>query len=117
MVYSLFVLYGMPSIAVQPHTPPLPVGIVQTNHDSYNPQPNRQLAELVRLGEQAVSGISKPALVVAPEGASPLPLVTNPVLFAGLRQAVAGWNVPLALGFMTPVGKENYCNEAYLFTP
>jgi len=117
VLYSLFVRYGLPSVAVQTTMPPLPVGIIQTNHDSYHPQPGRQLAELVRLGQQAVAMPNKPALVVAPEGASPLPLVADSALFAGVRQCVADWNVPLATGFMTPVGREAYYNEAYLFTP
>ena len=118
VVYSALVAW-QPSLVIDKHPSTVRVGLVQTNEDPYAPlKPvhyQQKVQRLLRLGTRVVE--QQPDLVVAPEGAFPLPLLRDSVLFAGMRQYVAYYNVPFATGLVTPVDSNHYYNEAFVFTP
>jgi apolipoprotein N-acyltransferase len=133
VLYSLAVVQ-VPSLVVKPGLPPVRVGLIQTNEDSYAPQTDssrtKVLQRLVALGTKAAqprrearTGVPappdrpRPDLIVAPEGAFPLPLLRDSALFAGLRQYVQYYDTPFATGLMTPIDSGHYYNEAFVFTP
>lgn len=117
-LYSILVFW-QPTMVMDLHPGTVRVGLVQTNEDSYAPVKSSNYREkiqrLIRLGTKAIE--KQPDLVVAPEGAFPLPLLRDSSLFAGMRQYVAFYNVPFATGLMTPVDSSHYYNEAFVFTP
>ncbi|MBO0933117.1 apolipoprotein N-acyltransferase [Fibrella aquatilis] len=118
MLYSAVVL-NVPTLVVKPSGPAVRVGLVQTNEDSYAPTTEASketiLRRLIALGTKAAK--QKPDIIVAPEGAFPLPLLRDSALFAGMRQYVQYYNVPFATGLMTPTDSAHYYNEAFVFTP
>jgi apolipoprotein N-acyltransferase len=126
LAYSLTVLYVAPKLVANSVLPPVQVGLLQTNQDSYAKPTDttitHQIEELVRLGNQVAqpkSGQPKPDLILAPEGAFPLPLMQDTVMFAGIRQYVRYWDTPLAIGFLSgvPGDTNSFRNEAAIFTP
>ncbi|MEZ0542485.1 apolipoprotein N-acyltransferase [Fibrella arboris] len=125
VLYSAVVL-NVPALVVDRKATPVRVGLVQTNEDSYAAHTDSSdtavLQRLVRLSIKAVSTTpgrtpGRPDMVIAPEGAFPLPLMHDSILFAGLRQYVQYWNVPFATGLMTPIDSTHFYNEAFVFTP
>jgi apolipoprotein N-acyltransferase len=123
VLYSTVQL-AMPSVAVQSALPPVQVGLVQTNEDSYVPVTDsgrvQVLQRLVALGTKAAENKPTnvpPDIIVAPEGAFPLPLLRDSALFAGMRQYVQYYDTPFAIGLMTPLDSGHYYNEAFVFTP
>ncbi|WP_170061137.1 apolipoprotein N-acyltransferase [Spirosoma aerolatum] len=118
IVYSALVSW-QPTLVIDKHPSTVRVGLLQTNEDPYTPvKPvnyGQKIQRLIRLGTKAIE--QEPDLVVAPEGAFPLPLLRDSTLFAGMRQYVAYYNVPFATGLMTPIDSNHYYNEAFVFTP
>lgn len=118
VLYSTLVTW-QPSLVIDKHPSTVRVGLVQTNEDPYAPvkriHDQQKVQRLIRLGTKAAE--QQPDLIVAPEGAFPLPLLRDSVLFAGMRQYVAYYDVPFATGLVTPVDSNHYYNEAFVFTP
>jgi apolipoprotein N-acyltransferase len=129
LLYSA-VVRSVPSLVVKSGLPPVQVGLVQTNEDSYVPQTDsgraQVLQRLVALGAEAAenkptnvpTGRTRPDIIVAPEGAFPLPLLRDSALFAGMCRYVQYYDTPFATGLMTPAADTAYYyNEAFVFTP
>ncbi len=133
LLYGWFV-QAVSSTVIKSGLPPVHVGLLQTNEDPYAPlKPTTQadmLRRLVALGTKAAKvkpedllpdrtqpSVARPDLIIAPEGAFPLPLLQDSALFAGMRQYVQYYNVPFATGIMTPTDSTHYYNEAFVFTP
>jgi apolipoprotein N-acyltransferase len=125
LLYSAAV-FSVPSLVISKNRPPVQVGLVQTNEDSYAPPTDsgviRIVQRLIKLGTQAAQPKAdttqpRPDLIVAPEGAFPLPLLRDSALFAGMRQYVQYYDTPFATGLMTPIDSSHFYNEAFLFTP
>lgn len=118
VLYSTLVL-NVPSLVVDPRAPTVRVGLVQTNEDPYasvtDVSRGQRLQRLVALSSRTVQ--QTPDLVVAPEGAFPLPLLRDSALFAGLRHYVQYFGVPFATGLQSPVDSKHFYNEAFVFTP
>lgn len=118
VIYSAVVLW-LPTLVTDKNPATIKVGLVQTNEDSYGLRNDstqaKILTRLIALGTKAVA--RKPDIVVAPEGAFPLPLMQDSALFAGMRQYVQYYDTPFATGLMTPVDSTHYYNEAFVFTP
>lgn len=128
LLYGWFVR-AVPSAVVKSGLPSVTVGLLQTNEDSYAPRTDSStvqvLQRLIALGTKAAQkktgrarpDRARPDLIVAPEGAFPLPLLRDSALFAGMRQYVQYYNVPFATGLLTPIDSTHYYNEAFVFTP
>jgi apolipoprotein N-acyltransferase len=124
VLYSAAVM-GFSTLTLKSPLPPVQVGLVQTNEDSYAPITDtgrvQVLRRLVALGTKAAQNQPTnvpPDIIVAPEGAFPLPLLRDSALFAGMRRYVQYYDTPFATGLMIPAADTaHYYNEAFVFTP
>lgn len=98
------------------------IALVQTNEDSYakidDTLFNKRIATVMRLANEAAK--SKPDLIVLPESALPLPILSNANAFAMLRYYVGNWGASLAVGFPhypDTTNDSKLFNSALVLTP
>ena len=121
-------LFGLPLLYafwVQLHLPnekSIKVALVQTNEDSYEKVDsiafNQRIERVIRLTNEAAK--TKPDLLVVPESALPIPVLSNKNAFDLVRSYVSQWNTSLAVGFQEfpdSTNRTSLYNSAFVFTP
>ena len=121
-------LFGLPlmyAFWVQLHLPnekSVKVALVQTNENSYAKVDsiafNQRIERVIRLTNEAVK--TQPDLLVVPESALPIPVLSNKNAFDLVRYYVSQWNTSLAVGFQEfpdSTNRTSLYNSAFVFTP
>ena len=115
-------LYAYFSYLNVPNEKQIKVALVQTNEDSYSVIDSilfkNRIQNVMRLANEAAK--SEPDLIILPESALPLPIMSNDYDFKILRHYVSNWGASLAIGFPeypdTSNFNKNY-NSALVLTP
>ena len=105
-----------------PNDKKIKVALVQTNENSYAKVDssgfNQRIERVIRLTDAAIK--DKPDLLVVPESALPIPVLSNKNAFDLVRYYVSQWNTSLAVGFQEFPDSTNPTsryNAAFVFTP
>ena len=127
-LWRVILLFGLPLIYAfwqnfnLPNDKKIKVALVQTNENSYANVDyiafDQRIERVIRLTDAAAK--AKPDLLVVPESALPIPVLSNKNAFDMVRYYVGQWNTSLAMGFQEFPDSTNptsLYNAAFVFTP
>ena len=122
LLFGLPLAYAFWSNLNLPDGQKIKVALVQTNENSYAEVDSaafeQRIQTVIRLANEAAK--TEPDLIVLPESALPLPILSNKSAFSMLRYYVGNWNASLAVGFPDYPDSTNHnqlYNSALVFTP